>query len=80
MPGPLGHLGLTLLAGVEALPAALAAAGGGQDPHRGRVVWDEAADVVVGEAAVAVGSAAAQDAGPVLHAVAAEVGMGNRLP
>lgn len=75
MPGPLGHLRLTLLPGVEALPAALAAAGRGQDPHRGRVVRDEAADVVVREAAVAVGSAAAQDAGPVLHAVAVEVGV-----
>ena len=65
MPRPLSHLGLALLARVEALPAALrpgrgvagvaAPGGGGQDAHRLRVVRHEAADVVVGEAAVAVG-------------------------
>ena len=33
--------------------------GGGEDAHRGRVVRDEAADVVVGEAAVGVRGAAA---------------------
>ena len=69
MPRPLRHLGLALLARVEALPAALrpgrgvagvaAPGGGGQDAHRLRVVRHEAADVVVGEAAVGVRGAAA---------------------
>ena len=54
MPRPLRHLGLALLASIESLPAALHPVGGGQDTHGGRVVGDEAADVVICEAAVAV--------------------------
>ena len=81
MPRPLGELCLALLARVEALPAALDPVGGGQDADGGRVVRHEAADVVVGEAAVGVRGAAVEDAGPVLHAVAVEVGVvGARRP
>ena len=39
MPRPLRHLGLALLARVEALPAALDPVGGGEDTNGGRIVW-----------------------------------------
>ena len=58
MPRPLWELSFALLARVQPLPAALDPVGGGQDADRRGVVWHEAADVVVCQAAVGVRSAA----------------------
>ena len=83
MPGPLRELRLSLFAAVETLPAALNPVGGGQDSHRGRIVWydnrfffilqkiwftwDEAADIVIRESAVGVGGPATGSNKPLLQ-------------
>ena len=73
MPGPLRELGFSLLARVKPLPTTLDPVGSREDSHRGGVVWDKTADIVVSETTVGVWSASPQDTGPVLHTVTVEV-------
>ena len=54
MPGPLGHVGLPLAAGVEALLPAPRPRRRREDPHGLGVLRDEAAHLAVVDAAVAV--------------------------
>ena len=65
MPRPLGHFRLSVLSGVLALLAASRGLRGREDSDGFRVFRDEAANVVLVNAAVRVRRTAAQDASPV---------------
>merc|ERR1719403_407555 len=73
MPGPLRHLRFAFLPRVETFPATFCATWCRKDPNRLSVVRNKAADVVVGQAAVGMGSSTSKNASPILHAVTIEV-------